>query len=111
MVGRELATVGTSQQEARWGQGGGWRPKVTYTYSVQGVSYTSDKSTYAHRGLRKSLAEKQLAAIPDEVVVLYDPAKPDVAYLERHNPRLGYWLVGFGILFALIALITMVPVD
>jgi hypothetical protein len=108
VIGRELATVGADQQEAKWGKGGGWRPKVTYTYTVGGVSYTSDKSTYAHRGLRKSLAEQQLAAIPEQVVVHYDPAEPATAFLERHNPKLGYWLVGFGILFVLIALISMV---
>jgi hypothetical protein len=107
VIGRELATVGADQREARWGNGGGWRPKVTYTYTVHGVSYTSDTSTYAHRGLRKSLAEQQLAAIPEQVLVHYDPAEPATAFLEKHNPRLGYWLVGFGILFVLIALISM----
>jgi len=111
VIGRELATVGTDTREAKWGSGGGWRPKVTYTYSVGGVSYTSDKSTYAHRGLKKRLAEQALAATPDEVVVHYDPASPDVAYLEKHNTRLGHWLVGFGILFVLIALIMLVPVE
>jgi Protein of unknown function (DUF3592) len=110
VVGRELATVGADTREARWGSGGGYRPKVTYTYTVAGVEYTSDKSTYAHRGLKKRLAEQQLAAIPDEVDVHYDPASPATAFLEKHNPRLGYWLVGFGILFALIALISMIPV-
>ena len=102
---RELAVVGGDAREGRWGKGGGYRPKATYVFSVDGVEHTSDKVTYAHRGLRKSLAEQALAAIPDEVDVHYDPQDPDEAYLVKHSPRLGYWLLGGGILGALFGLL------
>ena len=35
----------------------------------------------------------------------YDPEDPDEAYLDKHSPRLGYWLIGGGILGALFALL------
>jgi hypothetical protein len=95
VVGRELAMVA----------GDMYRPKVTYEYTVDGAGYTSDKTTYAHRGLRKALAEEQLAAIPDEVDVYYDPSSPGEAYLEKHTPGMGYWFVAggaFGVLLALV---------
>ena len=102
---RELATVAGDTREGVWGKGGGYRPKVTYVFTVDGVEHTSDKVSYAHRGLRKSLAEQALAAIPDEVDVFYDPADPDEAYLVRHSPRLGHWLIAGGVLGALFGLL------
>jgi hypothetical protein len=102
---RELATVAGDTREGVWGKGGGYRPAVTYVYTVEGVEHTSDKVSYAHRGLRKSLAEQALAAIPDEVDVFYDPADPDEAYLVRHSPRLGHWLIGGGVLGILFGLL------
>jgi hypothetical protein len=105
VTAREVVMMAGLSREGKGGQGGNYRPKVTYDYTVGGVTYTSDRTSYAHRGLRKSLAEQQLAAIPDEVDVYYDPSKPEEAYLERHNPTLGrYLLVGgsVGVVFALI---------
>ena len=105
VTGREVVMMAGLSREGKWGQGGNYRPKVTYDYTVDGVSYTSDRTTYAHRGLRRSVAEQQLAAIPDEVDVYYDPAAPGEAYLEKHTPALGRWLLvggGVGVLFALI---------
>jgi hypothetical protein len=102
---RELAVVGGDAREGRWGKGGGYRPKVTYVFTVDGVEHTSDKTSYAHRGLRKSLAEAALARIPDEVDVHYDPSDPEQAYLDKHTPRMGYWFIGGGALGALFALL------
>lgn len=105
---REVVMTAGLSREGRWGQGGNYRPKVTYDYTVDGVAYTSDRTTYAHRGLRRSLAEQQLAAIPDEVDVYYDPAAPQEAYLEKHSPTLGRYLLaggGVGALFGLILLL------
>jgi len=80
---------------------------VTYDYSVGGVTYISDRSTYADRGLRRSLAEQRLAAIPDEVDVYYDPASPHEAYLEKHTPGLGRSFLGGGRVGVVIALILL----
>lgn len=105
VIKRELGLMSTGNREGRWGKGGGYWPKATYVFSVEGVEHTSDKTTYAHRGLRRSLAEQALAAIPDEVDVYYDPSDPEQAYLEKHTPGLGYWLVGGGVFGVLVALL------
>jgi uncharacterized protein DUF3592 len=108
VTGREIVTLAGLNREGRWGQGGNYRPKVTYDYTVGGVAYTSDRTTYAHRGLRRSLAEERLAAYPDDVEVFYNPAAPEEAYLEKHTTALGRYLVvggGIGVLFALILLL------
>ena len=107
VVARELATVGYDRLEARWGRGGGYRPKVTYTYVVGGRTYTSDRSSYAHRGLKQELAEQELAAIPDEVLVYYNPAAPQEAYLKTHTPRLGRVLLTGGSIGAMVAVISL----
>jgi hypothetical protein len=108
VTAREVVMMAGLNREGRWGQGGNYRPKVTYDYTVDGVAYTSDKTTYAHHGLRRSLAEQQLAAIPDEVDVYYNPAAPEEAYLEKHTPALGRYLVvggSIGMAFGLILLL------
>jgi uncharacterized protein DUF3592 len=108
VTSREVVVIAGLDREGRWGQGGNYRPKVTYDYTVGGVAYTSDRTSYAHRGLKRSVAEQQLAAIPDDVDVYYDPAAPDQAYLEKHSPKLGRYLVaggGVGVLFALVLLL------
>jgi hypothetical protein len=37
VTGRELAAVAGGTREGRWGKGGGYRPKVTYVFTVNGV--------------------------------------------------------------------------
>jgi hypothetical protein len=110
VLAREVARVpGLQETEGRWGSGGGHMPKVTYSYVVDGVSYTSDRWSYAYRGLKHSVAERELAAVPDEVDVHYDPAAPQEAYLHTHTPSTGRWFVAggaVGILIGLLALLT-----
>lgn len=107
VVARELATVGYDRLESRWGRGGGYRPKVTYTYAVGDRTYTSDRSSYAHRGLKQHVAEQALAAIPDEVVVYYNPDAPQEAYLNTHTPTLGRVLLSGGSIGAIVAVISL----
>ena len=59
-----------------------WAADVRYTYSVDGVEYEGDKSTlpWSATGSRKS-AEQELARIPDETDVRYDPADPKTSCL------------------------------
>jgi hypothetical protein len=107
VVARELALVGYDRLEARWGTGGGYRPKVTYTYAVGDRTYTSDRSSYAHRGFKQQVAEQKLAAIPADVVVYYNPAAPQEAYLETHTPRFGRILLTGGSIGAIVAVISL----
>jgi uncharacterized protein DUF3592 len=108
VIAREVAVVPSKNtREARWGKGGGYWPKATYTYNVDGVSYTSDRKGYAFRGLKHSVAVQALAAIPDEVDVHYDPAAPQIAYLETHRPAFGNALLGGGAVGLLVGLVVL----
>ena len=108
VIGRDVTTLTGGYREGRWGRGGNYRPLVIYTYEVGGVSYTSDRSSYAARGFKRSVVEQQLAALPDEVDVYYDPASPQEAYLERHSPTIGNFLVAGGAVGVLIAVLLLV---
>lgn len=92
---------GGDTTEGRYGRGGGYMPGVTYRYTVDGVERTGSRVAYAYRGLKKALAEEALAAIPDEVEVWYDPARPEDAYLERHTPGVGWALIGLGVVLGI----------
>lgn len=107
VLNREVAAVPSANREGRWGKGGGYTPKVTYTYVVDGIAHTSDRWSYAIEGLKRSLAEQGLAAVPDEVEVYYDPKAPQVAYLHTHTPRIGYAFVASGAIGLLAALASL----
>jgi hypothetical protein len=107
VTARGVTALRGGEREGRFGQGGGYQPQVTYDYSVGGVAYTSDRWSYAARGLRRALAEQTAAAVPDEVDVFYDPASPGEAYLHTHTPRMGYWLLAGGVLGLLVGLVAL----
>src|SRR5262245_8430795 len=93
----------------RWGRGGGWMPYVKYRYTVGGTEYTHDKVTYAYHGLKREIVEQELAALPDEVDVHYDPANPQDAYLEKHTPTIGRWLIvggSIGVVIGVLIVLT-----
>ena len=89
------------------GEGRRYRAKVTYRYAVDGVEHTSDKNTYVHYGRYRDAAQAELDAIPDDVDVFYDPYDPSEAYLQKHVPRLGYWLAGGGLVMGLFGLLLL----
>jgi Protein of unknown function (DUF3592) len=107
VISREVAASGMTGREGRWGRGGGYQPVVTYTYSVDGTTYTADRWSYATDGLKQSVAQEAVAAVPDEVDVHYDPADPRQAYLHVHTSRLGYALIVGGVVGVLVALTVM----
>jgi hypothetical protein len=107
VLAKEVAPLPGGSREGRWGKGGGSMPRVTYSYTVDGVAYTSDKWSYAMRGYKRSLVEQQLAELPDEVDVHYSPVAPTEAYLETHSPALGRVLVGGGLLGVLVGIIAL----
>jgi len=108
VVARDVVAITGDRTEGRWGDGGGWAPRVAYAYSVDGEDLTGDRVAYAPSGLKRSVAERRAAAYPDEVLVWYDPANPRDAYLERHTPRLGRVLVAAGVIAAAGALVGIV---
>lgn len=105
---REVTPVdGTLGREGRWGNGGAYQPKVTYTYLVDGVVYTCDRWSYVVDGLKRSVAEQLVTTVPDEVDVHYDPAAPQTAYLQLQSPRVGYGLIAGGMLGVLVAVVAL----
>ena len=108
VIGRDVATLTGGYREGRWGRGGNYRPLVIYTYEVGGVAYTSDRWSYAARGFKRSVVEQQLAALPEELDVYYNPATPQEAYLEKHSPTIGNGLVAAGAVGVLIAVLLLV---
>ena len=78
-------------------------------HSSTGASFTSDRLSYARRGLKRSLAEQRLAAIADEVDVYYNPAAPEEAYLITHDPKLGIVVLAGGGVGAAIGLLLLLP--
>lgn len=107
VVGREIAAIAGGSREGRWGRGGGYRPKVTYTYVVDGVTHTSDRWSHATEGLKRIVAERTLAAVGPEVDVHYDPQAPADAYLRLPRPQLGYALLvggAVGVIASAVAL-------
>jgi hypothetical protein len=108
VVGRDVVAITGDRTEGRWGDGGGWTPRITYAYSVDGEDLTGDRVAYAPSGLKRSVAERRAAAYPDEVLVWYDAADPRDACLERHTPRLGRVLVAGGVIAAVCALVGII---
>lgn len=104
VVARELGTL-SDTREAVWGKGGGYYAKPTYTYTVGSTTYTSNLGTYSKSGYKKAIAEQQLAAIPEEVDVHYDPDDPQTSYLRADSPWVGRLFItggSFGVLVGLV---------
>ena len=103
---RELATVAGDTREGVWGKGGGYRP---------------DGDLRVHRRRRRAhvrqghLRPSRPAQVAGRAGAGRDPGRgrrasttpqnPDEAYLVKHSPRLGYWLIGGGVLGALFGLL------
>ena len=107
VLAKEVAPVPGGSREGRFGKGGGSMPKVTYAYTVDGIEHRSDRWSYAMRGYKRSVVEQQLAALPDEVDVHYDPRAPDEAYLQTNSPALGRGLIAGGVLGLLVGIVAL----
>ena len=81
-----------------------YSPRIIYTYSVYGQTYTSDQVVVGARRWYPShaAAEARLRYRPgDQVAVHYDPEKPAQAVLEAGAAR-GVWgtlIIGIGFAF------------
>jgi hypothetical protein len=72
----------------------GWKPKIKYSYQVNGVEYTGEKVTfdYLDSYLRKE-AQAVIEKYPEHstVQVLYNPQQPGEAVLEQNLRSAGIW--------------------
>jgi hypothetical protein len=105
VVARDVVRIGTETSEATFGEGGSFTPKVTYRFTVAGREYVSDRLGYASRSYKHAVAERRLAAIPDEVDVWFDPVDPSHAYIERHRPGVGWVMITGGAVGVIGALV------
>lgn len=97
VLAREVVTIPSGRTTTGvLGEGGGYTPRVTYRYVVDGVEHESNRLAVAITGYKHAVAERKLAEIPDEVVVWYDPQKPGEATLRRSGPALGYAVLALG---------------
>lgn len=109
VLSREISPVNAGLgREGRWGSGGNYEPKVTYSYVVDGVAYRSDRWSYGSEGRKRSVAERALAAVPDDVTVYYDPADPRQSYLHTTSPKVGYALLAGGAALLFVAVAALV---
>jgi Protein of unknown function (DUF3592) len=82
-----------------------YEPRATYTYVVDGVSYTNDQ-VYLMKGTSGTARSMQalLDGLPETVTVHYDPSQPSRSYLIV-NPRSTSWImVGAAALALLLGL-------
>ncbi len=108
VIAREVVVVPSGDTtEGRWGEGGGYTPRVTYRYVVDGVELESNRTARAVQGYKRAVAQRKLAEIPDEVVVWYDPSKPSEAYLQKHGPGFGYAILALGVTLILGATVSL----
>jgi hypothetical protein len=99
---------GGNTRSGVYGEGGGYMPSVRYRFAVDGAELFGDKISLAYAGYKHAVAERKLAEIPDDVVVWYDPRKPSDAYLKKHTPTLGIFILVLGAFVGLGALIKLV---
>src|SRR3954447_25824929 len=106
IVTRETVAVpGLGAREGRWGSGGNYTPKFTYTYELDGETYTSDKYTYATRGFKKSIAEQMAADMPENADVFDNPDDKSEAFLRPNSPTIGWLFIGLGVFLGLIGFV------
>lgn len=78
-------------------------PVVTYSYAIEGKTYTNDRVYAAGRiDSRQPTVQKLLDGLPDPVPIFYDPDDPQDSYILGTSSWM-HW-----ILFALGGIVTLV---
>jgi uncharacterized protein DUF3592 len=101
-------TVGSSTTTGASRPGRYFEPKVKYTYSVEGKTYTGQRIGPATAAYDEDKAKRVVSELPDTVEVHYNPRDPSDAYLEPSSYGLAAialitgivcLLIGAGLLF------------
>jgi hypothetical protein len=62
VITREVVTIPSGNTTTGvWGEGGGYTPRVTYRYVVDGVEHESNRLALAISGYKHAVAERKLA--------------------------------------------------
>ena len=100
--------VGSSTTTGASRPGRYFEPKVKYTYSVEGKTYTGQRIGPATAAYDEDKAKRVVSELPDTVEVHYNPRDPSDAYLEPSSYGLAAialitgvvcLLIGAGMLF------------
>jgi len=90
--------------------GDSYQPQVTYKYSANNLSYENDTIKFGENSYSSRKKADEIAAtypIGKNVTVYYDPEKPDRSVLEPGVSGGSYIVIGIGVFFILITLITV----
>jgi hypothetical protein len=87
-----------------------YSPEVTYTYSVNNAGYSNDtikfgENSYSSRRKAQEIVDNYPAG--KNVTVYYDPERPDRSVLEPGVSAGSYIVLGIGVFFILITLVTI----
>jgi len=88
--------------------GDSYSPEVTYTYTVDNVNMENDTIKFGENSYSSSRKADGIASnypVGKNVIVYYDPEKPDQSVLEPGVSAGSYIVLGIGVLFILISLI------
>ncbi len=86
-----------------------YSPEVTYQYRIQDSVYENTTIKFGENAYSSRRKADGIAAnypIGKNVTVYYDPEKPERAVLEPGVSAGSYIVIGIGVLFILISLIT-----
>jgi hypothetical protein len=90
--------------------GDSYQPQVTYTYSANNSTYENNTIKFGENSYSSRRKADEIAAnypIGKSVTVYYDPEKPDRSVLEPGVSAGSYIVIGIGVFFILITLITV----
>jgi hypothetical protein len=86
-----------------------YRPEVTYEYSVQNRSYENYTIKFGENSYSSQRQAEEIGArypLGRQVAVYYDPADPGRSVLEPGVSGGSYIVLGVGVLFVAVALVT-----
>ena len=107
----EASITGSAIRESRSKSGVRWSPVWTYTYTVEGRSYTSN-SIAVENGYDANWHDDRTSAEQDAATrsvgshanAYYDPAAPERSVLDRRTSTEGYWMsLGVSVLLIIVA--------
>jgi len=90
--------------------GDSYQPQVTYKYSANNSTYENNTIKFGENSYSSRRKADEIAAnypIGKSVAVYYDPEKPDRSVLEPGVSAGSYIVIGIGVFFILITLITV----
>jgi len=90
--------------------GDSYSPEITYSYNVNNTNFVNSTIKFGENAYSNRRKAEGIAAgypIGKNVTVYYDPEKPDRSVLEPGVTAGSYIVIGIGVFFILITLVTV----